>query len=172
MTYSGEEALVTMWLPAIRTLRPASQLALNKAAAHALTPDGYVDPDALLPGSTARMEFDAASTTASSSDIANYTTYISTVTHLPSGLWVYKARGALCGRLSGSSNMNTIVRLNGQDSANFQIPLAAGDMGVAFPRLQLDAVSGDVTLEVMFRPSAGTLTIESGEWLYYAERIG
>jgi hypothetical protein len=67
--------------------------------------------------------------------------------------------------------MNSVVMLNSSSSSNFQIPLGAGEMASVFPRWYLTEVSGDVILQIMFRPSAGTLTIEAGEWLYRAERI-
>jgi hypothetical protein len=79
--------------------------------------------------------------------------------------------GGLTGSLSGASNMNSQITLNSSASGNFQIPLGAGEMASVFPRWYLTEVSGDVIFQLMFRPSAGTLTIEAGYWLYRAERI-
>jgi hypothetical protein len=171
MTYTHEDALTKLWLPAVRAMRPAEQVMQSKAVRRAVTDDGYIDPTAILPGSTVMVDFDSASTTASSSDTVNYTAYLTTTIHLPEGTWALKARGALTGSLSGSSSMNSQVWLNSSASGNYQIPLAAGEMGTVFPRWYLAEVSGDVLLQVMFRPTAGTLTIEAGEWLYRAERI-
>ena len=172
MAYTQEDRVLEKLMPAIRASRPASEFLQRRAVARAITRDGYLDPIAVLPGSTVVVDFDSSSTTASSSDTANYTAYLSTVIHLAEGVWRFKARGALTGWLSGTSSMNTQVTLNSTVSGNFQIPLTAGDMGTVFPRLSLDEAEGDVTLQVMYRPSAGTLTIEAGEWLYRAERIG
>jgi hypothetical protein len=171
MTYTHEDVLTKLWLPAARAMRPAEQVMQSKAVRRAVTDDGYIDPIAILPGSTVDVRFGSASTTASSSDTVNYTAYLTHTVHLQEGVWRLLTEGALCGRLSGASTFNSQISLNGNAGSNYQIPLAAGDMGVTFPFHELTEVSGDVLLEVMFRPTAGTLTIESGRWLYRAERI-
>lgn len=171
MSFSGNERLTDLWLPAVRAMRPEDQLLQDKAGRRAVTPDGYIDPIALLPGGTTLEDFDAASNTLPSSDTVNYLAYMTTMIHLLEGVWRVKARCALTGWLSGSSNFNLQLWLNSQASANFQIPVAANDMATNFARFQIDEVSGDVQLATMFRPSAGTLTIEAGEWSYRAERI-
>ena len=65
-----------------------------------------------------------------------------------------------------------IDRLDGNLSDNYQVPLAANDTGVAWPMHGIDAAQGEIQLDLMFRPSAGTATIEAGYWRYRAERIG
>lgn len=174
MTYSGEDRLARLWAPAVRAIRPTEQVLLQKAVRRAVSDDGYIEERAIAPGSVGVLvDFSSASHTASSSDIVNYTAYLATVIHLPEGVWRMKARGALTGALSGASNMNSQIMLNSSASGNFQIPISAGDrLATVFPSWSLDAVQGEVTLQLMFRPSAGTLTIEAGEWLYRAERIG
>lgn len=171
MTYTNEDALTKQWLPVARALRPAEQVMQQRAVSRAVTRDGYIDPIAILPASTVIVDFDSASHTANSPDTVNYVAYLSTTIRLPDGVWTLKARGALTGWLSGASNFNSQIALNSSTSSNFQIPLAAGDMATVFPSLRLSEVQGEVLLQVMYRPSAGTLTIEAGEWLYRAERI-
>ena len=73
--------------------------------------------------------------------------------------------------MSGSSNLNGYIDLNGQRSDNFQVPLAAGDTGVSWPEMTLAEVNGDVQLDLLVRPSAGTVTVEAGYWDYKARRI-
>jgi hypothetical protein len=171
MPYTHEDALTKMWLPAARAMRPADQVMQNKAVRRAVTDDGYIDPAAILRGSTVIVDFDSASHTDSSSDTVNYADYLTTTIHLPDGVWTLKTMGGLTGSLSGASNMNSQITLNSSASGNFQIPLGAGEMASVFPRWYLTEVSGDVIFQLMFRPSAGTLTIEAGYWLYRAERI-
>lgn len=171
MPFTHEDALAKQWAPAVRAMRPASQIMQAKAVARAITDDGRVDDAALLASITYDADYDTSSATASSSDTVNPEVYMSEVIHLTEGVWALKAMGGLTGRLSGSSNMNTYIQLNGTQSSNFQVPLAAGDTGVAWPKLALAAVSGDVTLQLLFRPSAGTLTIEAGFWQYKIRRL-
>jgi hypothetical protein len=171
MTYSQNDALTKMWLPAMRSMRPAGQVMQEKAVRRAITDDGYIDPIAILPGSTVIVDFASASTTDSSSDTVNYADYLSTTIHLPDGVWSLKAMGGLTGSLNGATTMNTQLTLNSGDGGNYQIPLASGEMATVFPRHVLDEVQGDVLLQVMFRPTAGTLTIEAGYWFYRAERL-
>jgi hypothetical protein len=172
MPRTHEDALTKMWLPAMRSMRPAGQVMQEKAVRRAITDDGYIEPDAILPGSTVIVDFDSASNTDSSSDTVNFTDYMTTTIHLPEGVWTLKTMGGLTGSLSGASNMNSQILLNSNASANYQIPLAIGEMASVFPRHFLAEVSGDVLLQLMFRPSAGTLTIEAGYWLFRAERTG
>lgn len=172
MSYSKEDRVLEKLMPAIRATRPTSQLLQQKAVRRAVTNDGYINPPALLPGSTIIVDFNAASHTASSADTVNYVEYLSVNITLPSGVWYIKARGALTGALSGASNLNSQIWLNGDGGSNFQIPIAAGNqLATVFPFNTLTEVSGEVFLQVMYRPSAGTATIEAGEWLYRAERI-
>lgn len=172
MTFTGENELVRILLPIAETIRPTGQLMQAKAAARALTQDGYIDPGAILPGSGTLVDFNASSVTMASSDTVNPVKYIGTTITLPDGVWRVKARGQLTGWLSTSSNMNVYVKLNSTLSTNFQIPmLAVNNTSTAVARLQLDEVEGELELGVWFRPSAGTLTIEAGDWLYRAERL-
>jgi hypothetical protein len=172
MTYTGEDRVLEKLMPAIRASRPRTQLLLNKATGRAVTDDGYINPAAILPGSSVQVDFGAASNTASSSDTVNPAEYLGTTFTLFEGVWRLKARVAVTGSLSGSSNLNAYCVLNGEASTNFQIPIAAANqLATVFAYLSLDEVQGEVTLQGMFRPSAGTATIEAGEWLYRAERI-
>ena len=171
MTYTHEDALTKQWLPAVRAMRPAGQVLQGKAVARAITEDGYVDPIALLPGGANLDGHESASTTLSSSDTVTPVAYMTTVIHLTEGVWYLHASGGVTGRLSGSSNLNAYIDLNGQRSSNYQVPLAAGDTGVAWPEMILTEVSGDVQLDLLIRPSAGTLTIEAGFWDYKARRV-
>lgn len=171
MTYSHEDALTKVWLPAARSIMPADRILQSKAAARAITQDGYIDPIALLPGGADLTGHDAASTTLSSSDTVTPVAYMTTVIHLTEGTWYLQAWGGLTGRLSGSSNMNGYIDLNGQRSDNYQVPLGAGDTGVVWPQMVVTEASGDVQLDLLVRPSAGTVTVEAGYWDYKARRI-
>lgn len=172
MTYTGNNELVRILQPLGPAIRPARTVLQQKAVARAVTEDGYINPPALLPGSSVQVDFDCASHTASSSDTVTPAEYLSTTFTLFEGLWRLKARVALTGSLSTATNLNAYCYLNGEASDNFQIPIAAADrLATVFARFALDAVEGEVTLQAMFRPSAGTATIEAGEWLYRAERI-
>ena len=171
MSYTGENRLTDLWLPAMEALRPRDALLQAKAVARAITDDGYVDPDALLPGSSLLIDFDSSSATASSSDTADPATYITHTFTLPAAVWQVKAMAGITGRLSGSSNLNTYIDLNSQRSSNHQVPLVAGDTGVAWPRMELSEVSGVVRLDLLYRPSAGTATVEAGYWNYVARRL-
>ena len=98
---------------------------------------------------------------------------MTTVIHLPVNQTYYlKAWGGLTGSLDGNSNMNGYIALNGDLGSNHQVPLTANNTGVVWPKHELAAVSGDVVLELLFRPSAGTLTIEAGYWNWKARRVG
>lgn len=171
MSFTHEDALTKMWLPAARAMRPAAQILQGKAAARAITQDGYIDPIAMLPGAVDLSNHGSASTTLSSSDTVTPVVYMTTVIHLTEGTWYLHAWGGLSGRLSGSSNLNGYIDLNGQRSDNFQVPLAAGDTGVSWPEMTLAEVNGDVQLDLLVRPSAGTVTVEAGYWDYKARRI-
>lgn len=173
MGFTHEDRMLAALMPAIRASRPTSQLLQNQAVGRAVTRDGYVDPIALLPGGSVQVDFGSASHTASSSDAVTPAEYLSTTFTLSAeGAWRLKARVALTGSLSTATNLNGYCYLNGEASANFQIPIAAADrLATVFAYYQLDDVSGEVTLQAMFRPSAGTASIEAGEWLYRAERI-
>jgi len=84
MTFTGENELVRILLPIAETIRPTGQLMQAKAAARALTQDGYIDPGAILPGSGTLVDFDASSVTMASSDTVNPVKYIgTTITPVP-----------------------------------------------------------------------------------------
>lgn len=173
MSFTSEDRLKEALLPMVRAINPARQLRRDRAVARAISDDGYVQERALLATSPrVLIDFDAVSHTASSSDTVAYAEYASTVIVLPGGVWRLKARGELSGRLSGSSNLNSQLWLNGDAGGNRQIPLAAGDMATVWPNHELAEAQGEVLLQVLYRPSGGSATIEAGGWMYRAERIG
>lgn len=167
-----EDRLVDLLLPAVRSTWTERSLRRNRAVDLAISADGYIEARALLPASTVREEFDCSSATASSSNTVDPVAYMTTVIVLGAGVWRLRAMGGLTGRLSSASTLNTFIRLDGNLSDNYQVPLAANDTGVAWPMHGIDAAQGEIQLDLMFRPSAGTATIEAGYWRYRAERIG
>lgn len=172
MSRTGADRLTGLWLPAVETMRPRDQIMQSKALARAMTQDGYIDPDAILPSGGAFVDFDAASHTASTASTSTWSTYLGAVLHLPDDtVWRLKVRFALTGWCSSNSNLNMRLLVDGTISDNFQVPLKASNaLATSFGVLALPSVQGDVSLAVQFRASAGTLTIEAGEWFARAER--
>ncbi len=171
MSFTSEDQLKEMMLRVARVARPASEIRRERALRRAVSDDGYIKARAILPSLAYADDFDCSSVTASSSDTVTPAVYMTVTFPLSTGVWRVKAMGGLTGRLSGASTMNAYITLNGQESSNFQVPLAALDTGGVWPVMTLDAAQDDVQLDLLYRPSAGTLTIEAGYWRYKAERI-
>lgn len=170
-----EDALVSKLLPAVRATRPASDFRRAMAVRHAVTDDGHINADALLLDGNLLIGDDVSSATMANTSSSTYMVYIETSFTLPDGIWRVALRGAVTASLSTASNLNSQAVINGQASTNNQIPIAAANqLATVFTRYQLDNVAGGetLTLQIQFRPSAGTATAESGFYSYVIQRTG
>ena len=174
MTLTHEDRNAMLLLPAVRATRPAASIRRNRAVDQAVSPDGYITDRALLVATNLLLGDDASAATLANASTSVYVAYMTTSIVLPTGTWRVSAKGAVTGSLSGASNLNCQLVLNGMASPNSQLPIAAANqLGTVFTRYSLDNVPGgqEVSLVLQFRPSAGTATVQCGYYDYRAERL-
>jgi hypothetical protein len=171
--FTREDAIAARLMPAVRASRPVSQMRQQRAVQHAITDDGRIKSEALLLSSNLIINDDASSATLANASTTDDLVYIEEMFSLPSGVWRVSLKGAVTASLSGVSNLNSTAVINGDASSNRQIPIAAADrLATVFSRHSITGVPGGqvVTVQITFRPSAGTATAESGYYEYRAER--
>lgn len=171
---TSEDRNAMLLLPAIRAIRPARSIRRNRAVDQAISPDGYIKSRAILPATNRIDGDDATGTTDSSSSTGTPKTYLSTTFSLPDGTWRVVLKVQVTGSLSGSSTLNVLARLNGTAGNNVPVAIAAANqLATGRARVQLDNVGGgsDLFAEVLYRPSAGTATVQCGSYEWYAERM-